>query len=220
MARISTNKSNFTAGEISPRLLGRGDLRAYDNGASTLTNVFIHPTGGLSRRSGLRFIDVAQGDGRLIGFEFNANQIYLLAFSDSQVDVYRDDVKVADFVTPWTLAQVANINWTQSADTLLVVHPDVGPKKITRTSDTDWTVTDWIFHADDVRIFQPHHKFSDDDVTLTAGSPGTPNITIDIYQLSAEFGFTLLEVLIQDMGQRVAASLAEQQITIKPIHCS
>ncbi|MBL6931198.1 MAG: hypothetical protein ISR46_06825 [Rhodospirillales bacterium] len=170
MARISTNKSNFTAGEISPRLLGRGDLRAYDNGASTLTNVFIHPTGGLSRRSGLRFIDVAQGDGRLIGFEFNANQIYLLAFNDSQVDVYRDDVKVADFVTPWTLAQVANINWTQSADTLLVVHPDVGPKKITRTSDTDWTVTDWIFHADDVRIFQPHHKFSDDDVTLTASA--------------------------------------------------
>ena len=78
MARISINKSNFTAGEISPRLLGRGDLRAYENGASTLTNVFIHPTGGLSRRAGLRFLDQARGDGRLIGFEFNASQIYLL----------------------------------------------------------------------------------------------------------------------------------------------
>ncbi|NQU58991.1 MAG: hypothetical protein HQ513_17305 [Rhodospirillales bacterium] len=167
MARISTNKSNFTAGEISPRLLGRGDLRAYENGASTLTNVFIHPTGGLSRRAGLRFLDMARGDGRLVGFEFNANQIYLLIFSDLHVDVYRDDVKVADFVSPWSLAQVAGINWTQSADTLLVVHPDVAPKKITRTSDAAWTVTDWTFHATDVRIHQPHHKFSDDDVTLT-----------------------------------------------------
>jgi len=167
MARISTNKSNFTAGEISPRLLGRGDLRAYDNGASTLTNVFIHPTGGLSRRAGLRFLDLARGDGRLVSFEFNANQIYLLAFSDLHVDVYRNDVKVADFVTPWTLAQLAGINWTQSADTLLVVHPDVAPKKITRTSDSAWTVADWTFHATDVRIHQPHHKFSDVDVTLT-----------------------------------------------------
>jgi hypothetical protein len=167
MARISTNKSNFTAGEISPRLLGRGDLRAYDNGASTLTNVFIHPTGGLSRRAGLRYLDTARGDGRLVGFEFNASQIYLLVFSDGHVDVYRDDVKVADFATPWSLAQVAGINWTQSADTLLVVHPEVAPKKITRTSDSAWSVTDWSFHASDERIHQPHHKFSDEEITLT-----------------------------------------------------
>lgn len=179
MARISTNKSNFTAGEISPRLLGRSDLRAYDNGASTLTNVFIHPTGGLSRRSGLRYLDTARGDGRLIGFEFNANQLYLLAFSDLHVDVYRNDVKVADFATPWSLAQVANINWTQSADTLLVVHPDVNPQKITRTSDSAWSITDWAFHTPGARIFQPHHKFADDDVTLT------PSATTGAITLSA-----------------------------------
>lgn len=178
MARISINKSNFTAGEISPRLLGRGDLRAYANGASTLRNVFIHPTGGLSRRAGLRYLDTARGDGRLIGFEFNAHQLYLLVFTDLHVDVYRDDVKVADFATPWTLAQVAGINWTQSADTLLVVHPDVPPKKITRTSDTTWTVTDWTYHEKDNRIFQPHHKFADDDVTLTpSGTTGAITLT-------------------------------------------
>ena len=41
-------KTNFTAGEVSPRLLGRGDLRAYDNGASTLEKrVYFPPPAAL-----------------------------------------------------------------------------------------------------------------------------------------------------------------------------
>lgn len=38
MTRIREVKTNFTAGEISADLLGRGDLRAYDNGALDLCN--------------------------------------------------------------------------------------------------------------------------------------------------------------------------------------
>ena len=160
-------------------MLGRGDLRAYGNGASTLSNVFIHPTGCLSRRARLRYLGTGREDGRLIGFELNVNQIYLLVFTDLHVDVYRDDVKVTDFVTPWSLFQLHSINWTQSADTLLVVHPEVAPKKITRTSDTDWTLSDWSFHELDDRIHQPTHKFVDDDVTLT------PSATTGAITLSA-----------------------------------
>ena len=220
MARISINKSNFTAGEISPRLLGRGDLRAYANGASTLTNVFIHPTGGLSRRAGLRYLDTARGDGRLVGFEFNANQIYLLVFTDSHVDVYRDDAKVADFATPWTLAQVDGINWTQSADTLLVVHPDVPPKKITRTSDASWTVTDWSFHDSDDRIHQPHHKFSDDEVTLTpSGTSGTITLTasadvFDVSHVGCRFRIASKEVEITSYtSATVAGASVKENLT-------
>ena len=36
MPRIPTIKTTFTAGEVSPDLLGRGDLNAYDNGALKL----------------------------------------------------------------------------------------------------------------------------------------------------------------------------------------
>jgi len=170
MARVGTNKSNFTAGEISPQLLGRGDLRSYENGAAKLTNVFIHPTGGVSRRAGLRYVDTARGDGRLIAFEFNVQQIYLLVFTDLHVDVYRDGVLVAGFATPWSAIQIPAINWTQTADTLLVVHPDVPPKRITRTSDVAWTLTDWTFHQPLGRIYQPHHKFAADTVTLAASA--------------------------------------------------
>ena len=66
MPRIRQVKTTFTAGEVSRSLLGRGDLRAYENGALTLRNVFIQPTGGVTRRAGLRYIDTAAGAGRLI----------------------------------------------------------------------------------------------------------------------------------------------------------
>ncbi len=185
MARLQMYKNSFTAGEISPRLLGRGDLSAYGNGAAMLRNVFIHPTGGVSRRSGLRLIDTARGTGRILSFEFNTEQIYLLVFTDLFVDVYKNGVKTATIATPWTIAQIPQINWTQSADTLFVVHPDVAPRKITRTSDTVWNISDITYYADDTsgRIFQPHHKFADDAVTLS------PSATSGTITLTASTGF-------------------------------
>ena len=171
-------KNSFTAGEITPRLFGRGDLKAYENGAAKLRNVVIHPTGGVSRRPGLRFLDTLAGKSRLAAFEFNTEQTYLLAFSDQAVRVYKDDLLTATLVTPWTEDQLAQINWTQSADTLLVVHPDVPPKKITRTSHTDWTVTDWSFASDNDAVHQPYHKFADPEVTMAAsGTSGSVTLT-------------------------------------------
>ncbi|MBL4691035.1 MAG: hypothetical protein JKY68_06175 [Rhodospirillales bacterium] len=117
MSRLTLHKTSFTAGEISPRLLGRGDLTAYENGAAKLRNVFIHPTGGVSRRPGLRFIDTARGNGRLVAFEFNTEQVYLLVFTDSYVDVYRDGIKTASFAVPWTESQIRQIAWVQTAET-------------------------------------------------------------------------------------------------------
>jgi hypothetical protein len=174
MARIRVQKNGFSAGELSPRLLGRADLRAYENGASKLRNVFVHPSGSISRRSGLRYIDTARGTGRLLTFEFNTEQVYLLVFTDRHCDVYRGGVAVADFMTPWTAAHLGQINWTQSADTLLVVHPEVPPKKISRASEFEWHVADWQFHEQEERIQAPHYKFAADDVTLDpSGISGT-----------------------------------------------
>lgn len=143
MSTLIRTKTNFTAGELSPDLLGRGDLRAYENGAARLRNVFIHPTGGVTRRAGLRHLDGLSGPGRLVAFEFNTAQVYLLALTGGQCSVFMDGVRVATLETPWTEAQLGKLSWTQSADTLLLVHPDVPPKRLTRTSHTDWTLDDW-----------------------------------------------------------------------------
>ncbi len=202
MARIRIQKTNFTAGEIGSGLLGRADLRAYENGAAKLRNVFIQPTGGVQRRPGLRYLDTLPGPGRLIAFEFNTEQAYILAFTDALMTVFRDGVEVASVAAPWTEQQIDGIVWVQSADTLLVVHPDVVPKKITRTSDTAWTIVDWTFVTQSDRVQQPHYKFAADTVTLTpSGTTGSVTVTastdvFDTAHVGTRFRITNKEIEI------------------------
>lgn len=180
MARTRLSKNSFSGGEISPFLIGRGDLKAYENGMATMRNLIIYPTGGVRRRPGLRHVDKALGPARLVAFEFNIEQTYLLVFSDQKLSVYQDGVNVATITTPWTEDQLGLLIWTQSADTLLVVHPDVGPRKITRTSHVAWTVDEWAFYSDEEtgKIYQPYYKFAKDDITLQAnGVSGTVTLT-------------------------------------------
>ncbi len=167
MAGIRQVKTTFTAGQVSRSLLGRGDLQAYQNGALTLHNVFIQPTGGVTRRAGLRYIDTAAGDGRLVAFEFSTEQVYLLALTDSQIAIYGGDAPVATLAAPWTADQIPNVAWTQSADTLLLVHPDVPPKKLTRNAGGTWSISDWSFISEGGVVRQPYFKFADPAVTLT-----------------------------------------------------
>lgn len=172
MSTLIQTKTNFTAGELSPDLLGRGDLRAYENGAGRLRNVFIHPTGGVRRRAGLRCIDALPGDGRLIPFEFNAAQVYLLVLTDGACTVYLDGAAVATVATPWTAAHLAGLNWTQSADSLLIVHPEVAPRLVTRSSHTAWTLKNWPFPVTDDDVPRmPFNRLSRPDLSLRTNGP-------------------------------------------------
>jgi hypothetical protein len=171
MTAIRRIKTSFSAGELSAELIGRADLRAYENGAARLSNVFILPTGGLRRRPGLRHLAMLPGPARLIAFEFSTEQTYLLVLTDRRLGVYRGDVEVAAIATPWTTAQLAQIGWTQSADTLLIAHPEVPPQRITRTSHTAWTIQPWSFAP------QPFHRFAATGITLAA-SATTGTVTL------------------------------------------
>ncbi len=173
----TTVKTNFTAGELSYCMLGRGDLRAYENGALFLRNVFINPTGGVSRRAGLRYIDTLSGRGRLIPFAFNTEQNYMFVVMNQLIQVYMNEEKVAELETPWAEEDIAELRWTQSADTLLIAHQDYPLQKITRTSHTAWNIEDWTFYEDSGFLFQPYYKFAPDNVTLKL-SALTGNITL------------------------------------------
>jgi hypothetical protein len=179
MTRTRQIKTSFTAGEIAPLLFGRGDLRAYENGAKTLENITIHPTGGVSRRTGLYYVDTVAGTGRLIPFEFNTEQAYLMVVINTEILIYRDGVQVSSVSSPWTTSQIRQLTWTQSADTLLLCHPDVPPKKLIRLSDISWQLLDWDYVSMPGTgvLQQPYYKFTLDGVTLTP-SATTGSITL------------------------------------------
>jgi len=164
MAQSRTLKTSFTAGELAPELLGRPDLRASANGARRLRNVLIQPTGGVTRRPGLRHVAMLPGAAKLIAFEFNTEQTYLLVLTEGAMAVYIDDGQVAQVAGPWTAAMLPQIAFTQSADTLLLCHPDMPPQRITRTSHASWTVAPWTF------LYEPFHRFAAEAVTLAASA--------------------------------------------------
>lgn len=189
MTRIREIKTTFTAGEVSRELLGRGDLRAYENGALALRNVFINPTGGVTRRAGLGYIDTAPGNGKLIAFEFNTQQTSLLVITDGNIDIYTAGAKEASMSAPWTANQIDQLAWTQSADTLLLTHPAVSPKRLVRNADATWTLSDWSFFTDNNIISQPYFKFSDSDVSVTpSGTTGSVTLTAsaDVFEQGHE----------------------------------
>jgi hypothetical protein len=177
MPQIRSYHANFTAGELSDDLLARTDLRAYQNGARKLRNVFIKPTGAVVRRSGLRFVDLAKGPGRLAEFEFNNEQVYLLVFTDHVIDIYHDGERIVTLWAPWSLSQLGQLNWTQSADTLLIVHPEVPPQRLTRLADGRWDLADWGIKSEGGRMQWPHYKFAGEAVTCQP-TQTTGNINI------------------------------------------
>lgn len=212
MTRITEMKTTFTAGEVSRELLGRGDLRAYDNGALALRNVFINPTGGVTRRFGLGYIDTAAGDGKLISFEFNTEQTALLVLTHERIDVYSGGVLEATITAPWEEDQIAQVAWTQSADTLLMVHPDVAPKKLVRSAFGVWTLNEWNFFTDENIVHQPYYKFANSECTLTPSAvSGSISLTASQSVFSVQHENTRLrvggkEVLITDFDSPTVVS--------------
>ena len=99
MARVAAQLTNFTGGELSPRLDGRNDLSKYASGCKTLENFIIYPHGSAARRSGTTFVaEVASSANktRLIPFEFSTTQTYMLEFSNLKIRVYKDDGSVLE----------------------------------------------------------------------------------------------------------------------------
>jgi hypothetical protein len=146
MPRLRTLQSSFTSGELDPRLAARSDARIYYSGAARMKNALVMPAGGFRRRPGMQYVATVSDAGagaRLIAFSFNTEQTYLMVFVATKIYVYKDDALVATVTgAPWSGAQVGEINWTQSADTLIVVHPDVQPHRLVRgASHAIWTLS-------------------------------------------------------------------------------
>ena len=50
------NQTNFTHGEIDPRMISRSDLVIYRKSAQLLRNIVVIPTGGAKRRFGTKYL--------------------------------------------------------------------------------------------------------------------------------------------------------------------
>lgn len=139
--RTQVLQSHCTSGVLDGGLAARTDITHYYQGVRQGDNVIGLPQGGLRRRPGTAHVGDFGGPVRLAGFMFNTEQTYLVAFSDLLVTIYENSEQVAQIATVYTADQIDQLDWVQSADTMIIVHPDVPPQQLFRGpgGSSDWT---------------------------------------------------------------------------------
>jgi len=151
MARVAAQLTNFTAGELSPRLDGRVDLAKYPAGCATVENMVIYPHGAAARRPGTQYIAEVKSSAaktRLIPFEFSTTQTYILELGNQYIRFFRDNGQILsggspyEISSPYLTAELFDIKFAQSADVMYLTHPNHKTRKLSRTGHTSWSLTE------------------------------------------------------------------------------
>jgi hypothetical protein len=174
MARVFVTKTSFTAGELDPRLLGRLDLKAQEDGAARLTNVLVQATGGVTRRPGLARVAPVPDARRLISFEA-PHGLALVALAPGRISIARDGVVALGPQAPWDADQLGEIAWARCADRLLIVHPDAAPRALVERGRGDFALVEWDWEtggSDEApATHQPYARFAPARVSLELRHP-------------------------------------------------
>ena len=204
MARVAAQLSNFTAGELSPRLDGRNDLAKYSAGCATVENMVIYPHGAAARRPGTTYVAEVRDSSkstRLIPFEFSTTQTYILEFSDQKIRFYRDNGQILssgspyEITSPYLEAELFDIKFAQSADIMYITHPSHKTRKLSRTGHTSWSLAEVDF---------TNGPFLDSNITSTTLTPSAAAIGSRTITASAVTGINGGSgFLVTDIGRQI-----------------
>lgn len=191
MAKTTYIQTNFTAGELTPRMKGRPDVARYQNGAETIENAIVSVHGGAERRDGLRYIAEAKhGGGRVVDivrYVFNVDQAYLLEFGHLYVRFYSSDgaqlldesLQPLEIASPYTEDQLFQITRKQGGDTMFMWHPDVPTQRLRRLTGARWVLepVPWIAQPFAEIGHSPDARLTLSAATVGAGRTFTTNPT-------------------------------------------
>lgn len=150
-------KHTFTAGELSPLMVGRVDFERYNDGCIDLVNSMVLVQGPATRRTGFKFImDLAEIGAiptsiRLIEFIFNIYQAYVLIFcktstghimavatGEGLVTNTAGDPTVLDVSGIWTDDTFPVFDYAQAGDDMYLAQSSCPLRIIRRYAHNDW----------------------------------------------------------------------------------
>lgn len=251
MAKTTDVQTNFTGGEVTPRIRGRSDFKKFANSCEKLINFVPSVHGVINNRSGTKHVAKSAASNRLIEFEFSETQTYIIEFGNLYVRFYSNraqvtttasitagswssgtatvtvashDALVGDKISvsgvtpsgynvtnaivtavtattvsyavasdpgsytsggtltfpyqvtsPYSDSDLSELQYTQSADVLFLVHPDYGPRELQRSAATSWAFVEFDFKDgpyDDVNVTSTTLALSgtSGSVTVTASA--------------------------------------------------
>lgn len=173
MAKSSPIQSSFAGGEYSPLIYGRVDAERYRIGLKTCLNYLPTLQGPLVRRPGSKVIEevkTSADEALLIPFVFSRTQAYVIEAGDTYFRFYRNNGQLqsnsnaVEVSTPYADEELTDLRYFQSADVLYLLHPSYSPRKLTRVSDTSWTLAEVDFQDG------PYLPLNSEATTLTSSA--------------------------------------------------
>jgi hypothetical protein len=140
----------LNAGELSPYMDARTDVEKYRSGCRTLENMVVLPYGGVYRRAGTEYLGEAKNANqrcRLIGFNFSVTTRFVLEFGHQYIRFWGNDSQVLsggsplEVASPYQESELRELQYVQVNDIMYLAHANHAPRKLTRVSDTNWTLT-------------------------------------------------------------------------------
>lgn len=154
---VKVIQNSFSGGELSPAMFGRIDDSKYAFGLATCRNLICRAQGPVENRSGFAFVRAAKYADRacrLIPFTFSSDQTMVLELGDKYVRFHTQGQTLLDedgdpyeIETPYEADDLDEINYSQSADIVTLVHPRYAPRELRRYGATDWRLVEVDFGA-------------------------------------------------------------------------
>lgn len=152
MTRTAPRQISFASGEIDPLLHWRDDYARARDGLSLCRGFLPLPQGGLTRAPGTFMrgeIKSGATQAVLIPFIFAQNDACVLELTPLEMRVWRygslvtaANGSVYSRATPWTAADLANLQWVQSADVIYVADGRNPIQRLARLALNNWTLDD------------------------------------------------------------------------------
>jgi hypothetical protein len=189
---ISQLISSFNSGEWSPYLESRTNLEKYRNSCKTLENFIITPYGPANRRAGTAYLGDAKLSStrcRLIGLNLSDSNHVVMELGVGYIRFWKDGALIksggsaveavqVDYtntatgstpVHPYQEADLRAVQVCQINNIAYFTHPSYPPQRLSRISDTSWTIGEVPFG--DTSIKNNWAPMLDQNVTTTTITP-------------------------------------------------
>lgn len=141
--------SSFNGGEMTPLAYARPDLQKYTTSVKIMQDMVPMIQGGATRRTGTHYAAATKATTsvRNVPFVFSDTDSVMLEVGNQYIRFYADRQQVMsggspyEISSPWTTAQLSEVDFVQSADVMYIVHKSHPIQKLVRNSATSWTLT-------------------------------------------------------------------------------
>ncbi|KTQ97773.1 hypothetical protein NS226_03790 [Aureimonas ureilytica] len=216
VARPGSSQQSMNAGEFSPELAGRIDIKQYYAAGLRFRNIEPVAQAGFRNLPGTkRILQVGSTVApRFWRLKQSREKSFFVALLPGRLDIFLGFERVAQVSLPTVSAQIAaEANLYLEGDTIGIFHKDLKTLRVLRKSDAAWTLDEWPFERIPTHDFGANSPRTDDRWTLYLrwaqsgdATDAVVSITVDGETIEAQ----ALGVAVQQATQAQWDSLASR----------